>query len=178
MAQDAFPAHKKIIRVESITLYGDGGDSEDDAEMAELARSEAAAAYRRRRAAAAAHAPCAHARRGHNTWGGAQQRNVALETRFARADEGARAAPVAFARYASPVIDLNDYEMRRAGAWRVALPRALPPLHKQETLKTIYIHGPARAGYVAIGETLVPGSLGPGARKALSDMAGGSLLDE
>ncbi|NBQ68682.1 MAG: hypothetical protein EBU46_07570 [Nitrosomonadaceae bacterium] len=204
LAQFGGPDRPRAARA-AASVYGDGSDSEvdsnsdsdsnsdeaprseignfgkfgkgADADRAEQARNEAAAAFRRRRGAAAAGAPCAAAG-CRAAWSTALRRAVEQETRFARADEGARAVPVAFARYVSPVLDLGDYEMRRAGPWRIALPRALSPLQKQETLRTIYAAGPARAGYVAIGETLVPAALGPGSRKALSDRAGDSLLDE
>lgn len=90
-----------------------------------------------------------------------------------------RAVPVGFARYVSPVINLGDYQFRRMAAWRVAIPRALPELRVQDLLSRIWDYGPANAGYVRIGETLVPATLDPGSRAALSGAAdngvGGTL---
>jgi hypothetical protein len=90
-----------------------------------------------------------------------------------------RAVPVGFARYVSPVINLGDYQFRRMAAWRVAIPRALPELRVQDLLSRIWDYGPASAGYVRIGETLVPAMLDPGNRAALSGAAdngvGGTL---
>jgi len=90
-----------------------------------------------------------------------------------------RAVPVGFARYVSPVINLGDYQFRRVAAWRVAIPRAMPELRVQDLLDRIWNYGPASAGYVRIGSTLVPATLEPGARAALSGAAdngvGGTL---
>jgi len=79
-----------------------------------------------------------------------------------------RAVPVGFARYVSPVIDLGDYVFRRLAAWRVAIPREMEEMRVQLLMKRIWNYGPASAGYVRIGETLVPAMLGPGGRNALS----------
>ena len=90
-----------------------------------------------------------------------------------------RAVPVGFARYVSPVINLGDYQFRRVAAWRVAIPRALPELRVQYVLQKIWTYGPAAAGYVRIGDTMVPAYLDPGSRAALSgadlDGVGGTL---
>ena len=86
-----------------------------------------------------------------------------------------RAVPVGFARYVSPVINLGDYQFRRMAAWRVAIPRALPELRVQDLLSRIWDYGPASAGYVRIGETLVPATLDPGSRAALSGAADGGV---
>ena len=86
-----------------------------------------------------------------------------------------RSVPVGFARYVSPVIDLGDYEFRRLAAWRVAIPRRLPALRANILMRRIWNEGPAAAGYVRIGGTLVPRGLGPGSRNALSGAANTSL---
>jgi len=82
-----------------------------------------------------------------------------------------RAVPVGFARYVSPVINLGDYQFRHVAAWRVAIPRAMPELRVQDLLDRIWNYGPTSAGYVRIGSTLVPATLEPGARAALSGAA-------
>ena len=79
-----------------------------------------------------------------------------------------RAVPVGFARYIAPVINLGDYVFRRLAAWRVAIPREMEEMRVQLLMQRIWNYGPASAGYVRIGETLVPAMLGPGARNALS----------
>ena len=161
------------------TAYGDDSDSESDSGAREqsAARDDVAVTSFVMRAGAGARAGRAPARRD-NSWGGPYRPDWPAGPATNPPVAG-RAVPVGFARYVSPVINLGDYQFRRMAAWRVAIPRALPELRVQDLLSRIWDYGPANAGYVRIGETLVPATLDPGSRAALSGAAdngvGGTL---
>jgi hypothetical protein len=78
---------------------------------------------------------------------------------------------VGFGRYLSPVVDANDYEYFRVAGWRVAVPRSTPGIRTKDLLSRIYNYGPQSAGYVRLGDTLVPAILGPGDRATLAGTA-------
>lgn len=83
-----------------------------------------------------------------------------------------RYVPVGYARYTSPLVDPADYAYYRLGAWRVAIPHAVQACAVRGLLDTVWQRGPQGAGFVAIGDTLVPAILGPGDRFALAESAG------
>lgn len=73
-----------------------------------------------------------------------------------------------FARYQSPSADTSGYRFRRLGVWRVAI---RPGEDAARVLGAIAEAGPQRAGYVRVGDTLVPRWLSPGERMALASRA-------
>lgn len=82
-----------------------------------------------------------------------------------------RYVPVGFARYVSPLADPLDYEYYRLSGWRVAVPRAMPGERVRDLLYRIYHWGPSSAGYVRLGDALVPAILSPGDRMTVSQAA-------
>lgn len=73
-----------------------------------------------------------------------------------------------YARYNSTTVNVHDYRFYRIAGWRVAIPRAAPSFHVREVLSRIFEYGPQAAGYVRLGDTLVPAELGPGDRAVLA----------
>ena len=75
-----------------------------------------------------------------------------------------------FGRYVSDAdaIMPTDYLYYRMAGWRVAVPRAASLAATQDLLEGIYRKGPAPMGYVRMGDTMVPQSLGPGNRKRVA----------
>jgi hypothetical protein len=107
-------------------------------------------------------------------WGGSVRRVVSYAPAPSRDDEAllaGRYVPVGFGRYLSPVVDANDYEYFRVAGWRVAVPRSTPGIRTKDLLSRIYNYGPQSAGYVRLGDTLVPAILGPGDRATLAGTA-------
>jgi hypothetical protein len=82
-----------------------------------------------------------------------------------------RYVPVGFARYVPPLIDPYDYEYYRVTGWRVAVPRSIPGDRVRELLWRIFHYGPQSAGYVRLGDTLVPAILEGGDRMTLAETA-------
>ena len=82
-----------------------------------------------------------------------------------------RTVPVGYARFARDRVDPGDYAVHFVGGWRVFLPRSMHPSERNRLASLIYAHGPARYGYVQIGDSLVPAKLSPGDRSALSGAA-------
>jgi hypothetical protein len=82
-----------------------------------------------------------------------------------------RYVPVGFARYVSPVPDPLDYEYYRVAGWRVAVPRATPGSRVRDLVVRIFRHGPQSAGYVRMGDTLVPAILETGDRMSMAQTA-------
>lgn len=82
-----------------------------------------------------------------------------------------RYVPVGFARYVPPLIDPYDYEYFRVAGWRVAVPRVIPGFRVRDLLYRIFYYGPQSAGYVRLGDTLVPAILDTGDRMTLSQTA-------
>jgi hypothetical protein len=80
-----------------------------------------------------------------------------------------REIPVGFASYVSPTINRYDYKYYSLAGWRVAVPRITQDSVISDLLYRIYYYGPQSAGYVRIGDTLVPASLGPGERLAIAE---------
>jgi hypothetical protein len=152
-------------------LYGDGGDLQgDELQGVQMLRDLVFTKFSMRRGAAPARAGRAPLDR-RNAWGGALRTTTESDTYATREDDmRGRAVPVGFARYTSPVIDLDDYKFSQLAAWRVAIPRALTNVAANDLLYRIWRTGPASAGYVRIGDMLVPAGLDPGSRSALSYM--------
>lgn len=73
-----------------------------------------------------------------------------------------------YARYNSATVNVHDYRFYRIAGWRVAIPRAAPGFHVRGVLSRIFEYGPQAAGYVRLGDTLVPAELGPGDRAVLA----------
>lgn len=72
------------------------------------------------------------------------------------------------------VVRPAEYVYVCAAPWRVAVPMATNTGGWPQVgalLATIRAHGPAAAGYVQVGSTLVPASLSPGGRLALANYA-------
>jgi hypothetical protein len=82
-----------------------------------------------------------------------------------------RYVPVGFARYVPPLIDPSDYEYYRVAGWRVAVPRIIPGWRVRDLIYRIFYYGPQSAGYVRLGDTLVPAILDTGDRMTLSQTA-------
>jgi hypothetical protein len=105
-------------------------------------------------------------------WGGGLRRVTAANIAPARQDENlGRGVPIGYARYASPVVDPHDYKFYRIAGWRVAVLRTAPEADVHGLLRRIFYYGPQPAGYVRLGDTLVPAALGPGDRAALAQRA-------
>ena len=112
-----------------------------------------------------------------NAWGGGMRRMTVGGVSPSRQDEHrfvsvpGRYVPIGFARYVSPVVDPNDYEFYRVAGWRVAVPRTIPGTRVRDLLYRIFYYGPQSAGYVRLGDTLVPAILESGDRMTLSETA-------
>lgn len=110
-------------------------------------------------------------------WGGAMRNMSEIHTGPAREDElraGAvpgRYVPIGFARYVAPLVDPSDYEFYRVAGWRVAVPRTTSGLRVKELLYRIFYYGPQSAGYVRLGDSLVPAILSPGDRMTIAQSA-------
>jgi hypothetical protein len=75
-----------------------------------------------------------------------------------------RYVPIGFARFSYPGIDPQAYTFIHTfgGMWRVAIPAGSTDQHRAWVLAQIARLGPQGAGFVYVGDTLVPASLGPG----------------
>lgn len=110
-------------------------------------------------------------------WGGALRRMLSVGLAPSREDEASfislpgRYVPVGFARYVSPLIDPSHWEMYRVAGWRVAVPRSVPGFRVRDLLYRIFYYGPLSAGYLRVGDTLVPAILEPGDRMLLAQSA-------
>jgi len=153
--------------------YGDPDDDEVDqgADRDDRAAFYAASSNRLRETMV----PRSAGRRG--PWGGALRRMTTTHIRPSREDESryisvpGRYVPIGFARYVAPVIQPTDYEYYRIAGWRVAVPRSVPGERVKDLLYRIFYYGPQSAGYVRLGDTLVPAVLGPGDRMTLAGSA-------
>lgn len=109
---------------------------------------------------------------GAYAWGGAISRVTEVMFAPSREDDveddrhGAH-LPFGFAGYKSLAPPVDNYVFRRAGQWRIAVPGSMGPGTVNLLVAKVMAQGPQAAGYVRIGDTLVPDSLGPGARAAL-----------
>jgi hypothetical protein len=79
--------------------------------------------------------------------------------------------PIEFARYKPMSLNIGNYVYRYAGRWRVAILRSLGPARANQLIARILAHGPQAAGYVRMGDTLVPDSMSASDRAALSSSA-------
>jgi hypothetical protein len=111
---------------------------------------------------------------GAYAWGGAIARvtDVVLTSRD---DEQHRVPgahiPIGFARYKSPTLNISEYTHWRAGEWRVAIRRNMSDAAANQLIARIMAHGPQSAGYMRIGDNLVPEFLSPSDRAALAGAA-------
>lgn len=114
---------------------------------------------------------------GNPVWGGATRRMVSTVIGPSRQDEAkyvsvpGRYVPVGFDRYKQDTIDPLSYSYFRVAAWRVAVPNTVPGPKVAALLSRIFFYGPQSAGYVRMGDTLVPAILGPGDRMTLAESA-------
>lgn len=69
-------------------------------------------------------------------------------------------------RFQSETPSVDNYMFYQLGAWRVAM-RPAPPAVVAGVLQRIATHGPAAAGYIRMGDTLIPVTLPPTVRAAL-----------
>lgn len=74
---------------------------------------------------------------------------------------GANPFPVAlgYAAYVSPSVSPSAFSVGILGPWRVALPASCDPHDASRILERINSAGPRNAGYVRMGDTLVPAYL-------------------
>ncbi len=70
-----------------------------------------------------------------------------------------------FGSFRPTLDDVSAFLVVESGGWRVAVPPASAPA---AVVRQIAAHGPAWAGYVRVGDTLVPAALGPGERALLA----------
>jgi hypothetical protein len=110
-------------------------------------------------------------------WGGSLRRVSDVCVGPSREDEAralgvpGRYVPIGYARYISPVADPSDYTYYRIAGWRVAVPRDTPGLRVKELLHRIFYYGPQAAGYVRVGDALVPAILPTGDRATIAETA-------
>jgi hypothetical protein len=76
--------------------------------------------------------------------------------------------PLGYARFRESTLDVNDYKFFVIGGWRVAINRNNNDRKTHELLKTIFREGPRPAGYVVVGDTMVPWELTVGERHTLA----------
>jgi hypothetical protein len=81
--------------------------------------------------------------------------------------------PMGYARYTLPYLDQRDWGYVVLAGYRVAVPRALRADAARALLRRIAQYGPAAAGYVRLGDTLVPAILTPGDRMSLAYLSAG-----
>lgn len=107
-------------------------------------------------------------------WGGGLRRVVDGAVGPSREDEQryvaipGRYVPIGYARYVPPMVNPYDYKYYRVAGWRVAVPRTIPDNRVRDLLYRIYYTGPQSAGYVRMGDTLVPAILETGDRMTIS----------
>lgn len=141
-------------------------ESSSDEERDERDAAVVAAALSAARAATAAAHPAARASRG--------RRHGVAEVRAGRED--GREVPIGFARWESPAIDPAGFAWGSLGGWRVAVPRPPGPdpgdVATRARFAAVFARlaagGPAAAGYVRVGDALVPAALTPGERATLA----------
>jgi hypothetical protein len=121
--------------------------------------------------------PCTPGGHRDHAWGGALRRMTVGGVSPSREDEHrfvtvpGRYVPVGFARYVSPVVNPYDYEYYRVAGWRVAVPRTIPGNRVRDLLYRIFYHGPQSAGYVRLGDSLIPAIMDTGDRMTLASTA-------
>ena len=147
---------------------------DDDADDDGVDRDSRTMEHARRKATTRENMVPAAAGHQGNTWGGGMRRMVANEIVPSREDAAryvtlpGRYVPIGFHKYKSPVLDPSEYRFYRVADWSVAVPRSIPGLRVRDLLYRIYNYGPDSAGYVRIGDTLVPAELSPGDRMTLA----------
>ena len=105
-----------------------------------------------------------------DAWGGSLRRVSDASPAGGREDDVyGRHVPLGYARYVMPGVDPRRYMFVPLAGWRVAVPRAAGLEYAKRLVSVIFRYGPARAGYVRVGDTLVPAALGPGDRATLAE---------
>ena len=79
-----------------------------------------------------------------------------------------KSLPIGFAEYVDTTITPLNYNFYFISGWRVAVPQVIPTSQISNILNTILYKGPQSAGFVRIGDTLVPAMLSSGERMALA----------
>lgn len=109
---------------------------------------------------------------GAYAWGGAISRVSEVTLAPSRDDESVSIhgshIPIGFAKYKPLGLKISDYHYRRAGQWRVAVRQAWSGPYVDSLIARIMKHGPQAAGYVRMGDTLVPDYFEPSDRAALA----------
>jgi hypothetical protein len=103
--------------------------------------------------------------------GGALRRlteNAPMQAREDYASIRALKMPLGYAAYVDPTANPYDYVYYNVAGWRVAVPRETHPSDLQAMLLSISTLGPSGAGFIRLGDTLVPSYLGTGDRMLLS----------
>ena len=79
-----------------------------------------------------------------------------------------KSLPIGFAEYVDTTITPLNYNFYFISGWRVIIPRVIPTNQVNNILNTIQYKGPRAAGFVRIGDSLVPAMLSAGERMALA----------
>ncbi len=101
----------------------------------------------------------------------AAKRLLGAKTDASAGASSTRTVPIGFAKYKSPIVNPLMYNFYHIAGWRVAVPRALDSLRTNLLLQRMYRYGPESAGYVRLGDTLVPAILSTGDRMSLTQSA-------
>jgi hypothetical protein len=147
--------------------------SYDDCECDEAAsRDDRALVGARARGAGIARGGAPTFSGGAYAWGGALNRVSEAPLAPAREDElssiHGRRIPIGYAQYQSMTPDVGAYTYVNAGGWRIAVPNSLGDARSKALVSAILAQGPQAVGYIRMGDTLMPGSLEPVERAALS----------
>lgn len=108
-------------------------------------------------------------RRSEGAWTTQAMRNMDAILPPSRQD-ATQPVPWGFGKYIPPTINPADYNYFQAGAWRIAVPRGTDPQKRHDLVTLIFNYGPKAAGYVQVGDTLVPWRLSPGDRQMLASV--------
>jgi len=85
---------------------------------------------------------------------------------------GSKNVPKTFSRYVSPVLDVNTYKFyKMKNGWSIAIPIHMPDNTIKAIFNLIEKFGPSGAGYVRVGDVLVPYFLSPSNRMLLTNAA-------
>lgn len=150
----------------------DNGEDRDERALGMSVR-KGAQTQTRAPTTASAGAPAARA----NAWGGALRRIQTGTPGPSREDTNeyvsvpGRYVPIGYAKFVAPVVNPNDYQYYRVGGWRTAVPRTLGGPAVRDLLYRIFYFGPQSAGYVRLGDTLVPAIMEDGDRMTLAETA-------
>ncbi len=144
-------------------MSSSSSDSEDDRDVRTLRYASAKGVGR------IVHEPITPGGHRNMAWGGSLGRVTHIHTGPFRDDE--RTLRPGFGAYYSPNVDPSLFNYVFASGWRVAIPQNTSVATAAAILNAIKVSGPAAAGYVRLGSTLVPAHLEPGDRLALAEHA-------